>query len=150
MIAPRLRRLGLAALLACGASSALAIEFRSVAEPAIMYDGPSDKSKRQYIIAAGTPVEIVVALDNKWVKVREPGTAIAWVERRALAAKRTVMVTAARTVIRQQAAETAPPAFEAVHNVTLELVEPPADGWIKVRHNDGATGYARANDFWGL
>ncbi len=143
-----LRRLGLALLLACAAPSALAIEFRSVAEPAILYDVPSDKGKRLYIIAPGTPVEVVVTLD-KWIKVREPGTAIAWIERRALAARRTVQVTAARTTIRQRPAESATPVFEAGRNVVLELAEPPADGWVKVRH-DGATGYARAGDVWGL
>ncbi|WP_232516411.1 SH3 domain-containing protein [Thauera sinica] len=27
---------------------------------------------------------------------------------------------------------------------------PPAEGWAKVRHTDGASGYVRVNEVWGL
>ncbi len=131
------------------AGVAHAIEYRSVAEPALLYDAPSDKGKRLFIVTAGTPVEIVVTLD-KWVKVREPGGSLTWIERRALADKRTVMITADRVAVRRQPQESAPVAFEARKNVVLELVEPPAAGWAKVRHADGATGFLRVGEAWGL
>jgi SH3-like domain-containing protein len=135
--------------LALPAAVVHAIEYRSVNEPAILFDSPSDKGKRLFIVAPGTPVEVVVTLD-KWIKVRDPGGAIAWIERRALADQRTVMVTAARATARQRAAEDAPAAFEAVKDVVLELAAPPAGGWVQVRHKDGATGYLRVNEVWGL
>ena len=40
--------------------------------------------------------------------------------------------------------------FEAFRQVMLEVVEPPADGWVKVRHRDGALGFARAAHLWGV
>ncbi|NMG33574.1 hypothetical protein GRF61_03820 [Azoarcus sp. TTM-91] len=150
MIASRLRlSLGLGLALACASPLAQAIEFRSVAAPAILYDSPSNQGKRLFIVAPGTPVEVVVALD-KWVKVRDPAGAINWIERGALSDKRTLMVTAPRTLVRQHASEEAPPAFEAVRDLVLELVEAPANGWVKVRHQDGASGYIRVGEVWGL
>lgn len=143
------RSVALAAALALPAALAQAIEYRSVTEPAILFDSPSDKGKRLFIVAPGTPVEVVVTLD-KWVKVRDPGGAISWIERRALADQRTVMVTAARATARQRAAEDAPPAFEAVKDVVLELAAPPAEGWVQVRHKDGVSGYLRVSEVWGL
>ncbi|MBK8324076.1 MAG: hypothetical protein IPL06_15415 [Betaproteobacteria bacterium] len=40
--------------------------------------------------------------------------------------------------------------FEADKQLLLEVVEPPADGWVKVRHRDGALGCARAAHLWGV
>ena len=45
---------------------------------------------------------------------------------------------------------TAPLAFEAVKDVVLELTDKPADGWVRVKHRDGSTGYIRINQIWGL
>lgn len=137
----------LAVSLACG--TAFAIEFRSVSEAAILYDTPSEKGRKLSIIRAGTPVEIVVDLD-KWVKVRDPAGALTWIDRRVLAEKRTVLVTAEQATVRQQATESAPPAFTAVRDVVLEVSGSPADGWIGVRHADGASGYLRTSEVWGL
>jgi SH3-like domain-containing protein len=39
--------------------------------------------------------------------------------------------------------------FEAYKQVLLEVVEPPADGWVKVRHRDGQQGYIRIAHVWG-
>lgn len=140
---------GLALLLSMASTTASAIEFRSIAEPAILYDTPSDKGKKLSIILTGTPVEVVVALD-KWVKVRDPSGALSWIDRRALLEQRTLLVTVAQTSVRQQAAESAPAAFTTVKDGILNLAEPPANGWVKVRHADGATGYLRINEVWGL
>lgn len=149
----RLRRhLGATLALVCGLSASglvHAIEYRSVAAPAILYDAPSEKGKRLFIVSPGTPVEVVVTLD-KWIKVRDPGGSITWIERQALAAKRTVQVTTARAVVRKQASESAPAAFEATKDVVLDLAEAPSDGWAKVRHADGAIGYVRVTEVWGL
>ena len=34
--------------------------------------------------------------------------------------------------------------------VVLEFVEPASPGWAKARHRDGATGYVRSTQVWGL
>jgi len=134
-----------------GAAQAIAqgIQFRSLTEPAILYDTPSDQGKRLFILRPGTPVEVVVTLD-KWVKVREPGGSLNWVERRVLANRRTLLVTAQRASIRREPREGAALSFEAARNVVLELTEPPALGWVKIRHADGLEGYIRASEVWGL
>ena len=139
----------LAVALALPAALAHAIDYRSVAEPAILFDSPSDKGKRLFIVAPGTPVEVVVSLD-KWVKVRDAGGSINWIERRLLSDKRTVMVTSARAVVRQRAAADAPTAFEAAKDVVLEVTGSAADGWLPVRHKDGTSGYVRVTEVWGL
>jgi SH3-like domain-containing protein len=130
-------------------SPALALEYRSVAAPSILYDAPSDQSKKLWVIARHTPVEVVVSLD-KWVKVRDMGGGLSWIERSRLAEQRTVQVSAPRATVRQAAEESAPIVFEANRDVVLELAEPPAGGWVKVRHRDGSTGYLRVVEVWGL
>ncbi|BAL23334.1 SH3 domain-containing protein [Azoarcus sp. KH32C] len=143
------RALAAAAVLLVPATAAFAIDYRSVAEPSVLFDAPSDKGKRLFIIAAGTPVEVIVSLD-KWVKVRDAGGSINWIERRALSDKRTVMVTSQKGTVRQRAALDAPVAFEAAKDVVLDVTGNPADGWLPVRHKDGAAGFIRITEVWGL
>ena len=135
--------------LALAAAQAGASDFRSLAEPAILYDAPSKQGKPMFVIQRYTPVEAVVNID-RWVKVREPAGSMLWLERRQLSDKRTVIVTAARADIRQKPDSAAPLAFEAVKDVVLELADKPADGWVKVKHRDGTVGFIRANQVWGL
>jgi SH3-like domain-containing protein len=144
-----LRTAAATAALTLAAAAAHAIEFRSVSEAAILYDSPSQQGKRLFIVSAGTPVEVVVDLDN-WVKVRDAGGAITWIERRALSPQRTLMVTAASAVVRQRPERDAPPVFEAARDVVLEMAAPPAGGWVQVRHRDGASGFVRVTEVWGL
>lgn len=148
-----LRRLSLAALLslplAFAAAGAAASDYRSLAEPAILYDAPSKQGKPLFVIQRYTPVETVVNID-RWVKVREPAGSLLWLERRQLSDKRTVIITAARADIRQKPDASAPLAFEASKDVVLELSEKPADGWVKVKHRDGTSGFIRVNQVWGL
>ena len=135
------------ALAAAGAGAAS--DFRSLAEPAILYDAPSKQGKPLFVIQRHTPVEMVVNID-RWVKVREPAGSLLWLERRQLSDKRTVIVTAARAEIRQKPDGNAPLAFEAAKDLVLELADAPADGWVKVRHRDGSTGFIRMTQVWGL
>ena len=104
------------------AGAAQAIEFRSLTEAAIVYDAPSTEGRRLFILRPGTPVEIVVTLDQ-WIKVREPSGSLSWIERRVLAKRRTLLVTAERAAIRREARDDAPLSFEAARNVVVELIE---------------------------
>lgn len=132
------------------AAPAWALEYRSVAEAGtVMFDAPSQKAKPLFIIARGTPVEVVVILEG-WVKVRDAAGDLAWVEKKSLAEKRMLIVSAKSAEVRSQAEAGAPLVFEADKDVLLEFVEPGPLGWAKVRHRDGQSGFVRANQVWGL
>lgn len=129
---------------------AWALEYRSVAESGtVMFDAPSRKAKPLFLIARGTPVEVVVSLEG-WIKVRDAAGDLAWLEKSALAEERMLIVTAASAGVRAQADDAAPLVFEADKDVLLELVEPAPPGWARVRHRDGQSGFVRANQVWGL
>lgn len=141
----------LIALVAAGvALPAAAVDYRSVDVPAaILYDAPSQKGKKLYLAKQYAPVEVVVRLDG-WLKVRDAEGTLAWIESKAVAEKRTVVVTASRAEIRQGDKPEAALAFEADKWVALEFLENAAPGWVKVRHRDGAVGYIKATQVWGL
>lgn len=135
---------------ALAAAPALAVEYRSVEAPAaILYDVPSVKGKKLYIVRQYTPLEVVVRLEGM-VKVRDAEGSLAWIEAKALSDKRQLVVTASSAEVRKEARADAPLAFEADKWVALELLEAAPAGWAKVRHRDGAAGYVKATQVWGL
>lgn len=136
--------------LTSGIGVAQAIDYRSVDTPAaILYDSPSQKGKKLYLIKANTPVEVVVRLGD-WSKVRDAEGSLAWIEGRFLAERRSLVVTAPRAEIRQGDKPEAAILLELEKWVGLEFVEAAAPGWAKVKHRDGVTGYVRATQVWGL
>lgn len=143
-------RIVAASLLSVAAASALAIDYRSVEVPAaILYDSPSQKGKKLYLIRAQTPVEAVVRLEG-WVKVRDAEGTLAWIEARNLGERRTLVVTAPRAEIRESDKAEAPVVATLDKWVVVDFVEAAAPGWAKVRHRDGATGFVRSTQVWGL
>lgn len=143
-----------AALVALGAFAcvidARAAEFLTVADsPAVMYDAPSRASTPVYLASRFYPLEVLVNLDA-WVKVRDHTGALSWVERKYLTERRMVIVTAPNMSVLTRAEDGAPTAFQVAQNVALELVEIVPGGWLRVRHADGSTGFAKAALVWGL
>lgn len=139
--------LGFIALLATG--SAGAADYVSVADNAtILYDAPSLKAKKVFVVSRYLPLEQVVNL-NGWVKVRDSSGSLAWIEKRALSSKRFVVVTVALAAIRQTADENAAVVAQVKQQVALEWLENTGTGWLKVRHPDGETGYVRTVEVWG-
>ena len=136
-------------IVACVSLPASAIEYRSVNAATVLYDVQSQQGKKLFVIKRDTPVEVVVSLEG-WSKVRDAQGGLAWIDKKFLAEKRTLIVIADRAVVRQKAEDEAPMVFEAEKNVALEYVEPATGGWVKVRHRDGASGFVRANQVWGL
>ena len=131
------------------AGSAHAIDYVSVADSiATLYDAPSLKARKIFVVSRYLPLEQVVNLDN-WVKVRDSSGSLAWIEKRALSSKRFVVVTAALAAIRQAPEIGATVVFQARQQVALEWLENMGTGWIKVRHQDGVTGYVGIADVWG-
>ncbi len=142
-------------LLLCGVlagapgASAASLEFRSVLEPAaVLYDAPSTKAQKLFLLSQGYPVEVIVKLEG-WTKVRDDTGEFAWIESSRLSDKRTVMVKGTGAEARQTAVETSALVFTAEKGVFLELVGT-AVGWAKVRHADGAIGFIKVSQLWGL
>lgn len=143
------RALVLILFAAVGIAPAAALEFRSVSEnAAVLYDAPSAKANKLYIVNNGYPVEVVVAVEG-WVKVRDVSGDLTWVESKNLTDRRTVMVKVPLAQVRQSADDNAPVVFQAQQNVILDLVEAASGGWLRVRHRDGQTGFVKASQVWG-
>ena len=142
-----------AALVAAAALAALpagAAEFRALGDkPAILYDAPSTRADRLFVASRNYPFEVLVKLDQ-WTKVRDSNGEVAWVENTALGARATVLVTVPLADVRAQPSAQAPLVFEAYKQVLLEVVDAPADGWVKVRHRDGQQGFIRVAHVWGV
>jgi SH3-like domain-containing protein len=126
-----------------------AIEYRTVEAATVLYDAPSQRGSKLFVIRRETPVEVVVSLEG-WSKVRDAEGGLAWIEKKYLSDKRSVIVTADRAEVRQKAEDDSPLVFDAEKNVALEYLEAAPGGWVKVRHRDGQSGFIRANQIWGL
>jgi SH3-like domain-containing protein len=139
----------------CGALAVLATptgaaDFRAIADnAAVLYDAPSTKSKKLYLLGRNYPVEVVVLVEG-WTKIRDAGGELAWVENRNLSPHRSVMVKVALADVRQAADDKAPLVFQAEQNVLLDLVELTGTGWARVTHRDGQSGYIKLNLVWGV
>lgn len=146
----RVRRRFCAAVMLAAMAPAGAADFRSVVEnAAVLYDAPSVKAKKLYVIGRGYPVEAVVVVEA-WTKIRDAGGEFTWIESKNLTKERTVMVKASRADIRNAAADNAPLAFQAEQNVLLDLVELTGTGWARVTHRDGQSGYIKLSQIWGI
>jgi SH3-like domain-containing protein len=136
-------------LVSSTALAASAVEFRSVgAAPAIMYDAPSTKGRKLFVAPRGMPVEVVLTY-GAWVKVRDAGGDLSWVEAKSLVNKRNVVVKAASARVRSAAEDNAAIVFTAEKGVLLEKMDAAPAGWVKVRHRDGQSGFVRAAEVWG-
>ena len=145
----RLQLPGLALLSLVFSFSAYALEFRSVVPPkAVLYDAPSKEATKLFILSGGYPVEVIVNLGD-WTKVRDQLGSLSWIENKQLSSRRMVLVVA-KTDIRM--AEDATSALLATvdKDVVLELVSPGIkNGWVKVKHRDGITGFLQIGSLWG-
>ena len=132
---------------ACGGSAA---DFRSVAESAaVLYDAPSVKAKKLYVVSQGYPVDVVVVVEG-WSKVRDAQGEMNWIESRHLTDRRMVLVKTPLAQVREAADDAAPVAFEVQQDVVRELLEVARGGWLRVRHRDGQSGYVRVAQVWGV
>ena len=139
------------------ASAARAAEFRATADAAtLLYDAPSVKAKPLFVLGRDVPLEVIVPVEA-WIKVRDAGGTIGWVEKRTLGERRTLVVRVPVAEVRSIPDEASPVVFRAEQNVLLELAEPATSagttampGWVGVKHRDGQTGYVRISQVFGL
>ena len=127
-----------------------ALEFRSIAaDRTVMFDAPSLHGKKLYLASRFYPVEVIVDLES-FAKVRDVAGDLAWVEKKNLAARRMAVVNVPLADVRKTPDANAALVFQAERSVALEVIENTANGWIKVRHADGAVGYVRVSQVWGI
>jgi Uncharacterized protein conserved in bacteria len=132
-----------------GASVVHAVEYVSVSESnAILYDAPSIKAKKLFVVNRYMPFEQIVTLDS-WVKVRDRSGGLYWVEKRVLSNKRYVFALLPLLDVRAEPDFGSPRLFQVRQQVALERIESTGTGWIKVRHQDGNVGYVRSTEVWG-
>ena len=147
MTLPRLIA-GLTMMLA--ASGSHAFDFKTVgAAPVILYDAPSTKGDKLFVVPRGAPLEVVLAY-GEWLKVRDVNGELAWTEAKGLTAKRNVIIRTPNLKIRATPDDGAAAVFTADKGVLLEVTEAAAGGWLKVRHRDGLVGYVRNSEVWGI
>lgn len=130
---------------------ASALEFRSVAVPkAILYDAPSSAAKKTLLLSQHYPVEVIVNLGD-WIKVRDAQGSISWVEAKQLSNKRTVIVSSNQAEIREAPDAASSLVATLEKDVVLEVVDAKLNnGWLQVKHRDGATGYILISSIWGF
>jgi SH3-like domain-containing protein len=132
-----------------GANTAHAVDYVSVSESsAILYDAPSLKAKKLFVVNRYMPFEQIVTLDN-WVKVRDRSGALYWVEKRVLISKRYVFALLPLLDVRAEPDPGAARLFQVRQQVALERLESTGTGWVKVRHQDADVGYVRSTEVWG-
>ncbi|MGD9942652.1 MAG: SH3 domain-containing protein [Burkholderiaceae bacterium] len=138
-----------AVLCLAGAAAATAAEFRGVAgSAAILYDGPSERARKLFIVVQGTPLEIISTI-NQWVKVRDQSGDVLWIARADLGESRHVVANTLAS-IRRSPQTTGELVVQVDRGVLLEVVDAQAaPGWLRVRHADGAAGFVAAAEIWG-
>lgn len=126
-----------------------AAQFASIGEkPAIVFDAPSNKAQKTFILLRQQPVEVLVKLD-KWAKIRDADNTIGWVETTALENKRRTQILTPVAEIYAAPNLASNIVFEAQRMVILDITGAAINGWLPVRHRDGTAGFVRKDQVWG-
>ncbi len=132
------------------AQSASQNEFLSIAVPAtILYDAPSLNAEKLYVASVNLPLEVMVKVVG-WVKVRDYHGYLGWVEDKNLSPKRFVIVNAPVGSVYQSPDQASAVVFQVQQDVVLEWQGAAANGWVKVKHQDGQIGYIKTDQIWGI
>ena len=145
----RVRAALLVLLLGLNTHAGAALEYLSLADNAvIMYNAPSIKADKLYVASRYLPVEAVVRVEG-WIKVRDSSGTLSWVEQKAISGKRFVVVIEQQAQVYQAADINSTLLFWAQKDVVFEWLENSSNGWVKVRHRNGQSGYVKTNQIWG-
>jgi len=119
-------------------------------KPAVLFDAPSNRTIKNFIILRNTPLELLVKLD-KMTKVRDADGSIGWVENETLGLRRHVQIAVASADVRATPSATGALVFDAQRAVLLEVTgNATPDGWLPVKHRDGQAGFVRLSQVWGV
>ncbi|MDC0423134.1 SH3 domain-containing protein [Methylophilaceae bacterium] len=130
----------------------LATDFVSVKEKkAILYEGPSEATKKKLIITEGYPLLVIVKL-KEWLKVRDHEGKINWIKKADTSTKRTVMTIRVGVPIYNEASSNSNRLADVEDRVVLKLSSPlVTDGWANVKSElNDLKGFVSSNDIWGV
>lgn len=129
------------------AAAGAATKYLEVAvAAAVLFDAPSDKANKRFIVTEATPLEVLSALPP-WTKVRDVDGSVNWIRTGELRNANHLLAVSVATV-RAAPADTSPARFRVARGVLLERLGEPEGGWIEVRHQD-TIGFVRADEVWG-
>ena len=151
MLSPRLLAAApLFVMTVLAAPNVVAFDFKTVGTaPAILYETPSAKGNKLYVAPPGMPLQVMIAY-GEWVKVRDMNGDVAWTQARSLSPQRNVLVRTPGGRVHAGPDAASAVLMTADKGVLLELVDPNALVWARVRHRDGVVGYIKVSDIWGL
>jgi len=132
--------------------NALASDFVSIkAKKAILYEGPSEATKKKLIITEGYPLFVIVKL-KEWLKVKDHEGKINWIRTADTSTERTVMTLKLRVPIYNEASSSSNKLADVEDRVVLRLSSSlVTDGWANVRSDlNDLNGFVSANDIWGI
>lgn len=136
-----------AAALGLPATAAAAATYLEVAvAAAVLFDAPSDKANKRFIVTEATPLEILSNLPP-WTKVRDIDGSVSWIRSGELRNAGHLLAVSVATV-HAQPSDTSPARFRVARGVLLERLGEPGGGWIEIRHQ-GTTGFVRSEQVWG-
>jgi len=127
-------------------------DFVSIStKKAILYEGPSDATDKEYIITEGYPLLVMVRLKD-WLKVKDHKGKISWINVSDTAKQRMVMTLKKNVNLFYK------PTINSVHLATIDefvtlklLSSYDSNGWIEVKTLTGyIEGYVRKEDVWGF
>lgn len=137
----------LMAALGMPAVAAAAAKYVEVAvAAAILFDAPSDKANKRFIVTESTPLEVVSSLPP-WTKVRDADGSVNWIRTGELRDAGHLLAVSVATVYAAPD-DTSAARFRVARGVLLERVGEAEGGWIEVRHQ-GAGGFVRTEEVWG-
>lgn len=135
-------------LLLLVAGAAQGVEYISVSsDSAVLYDAPSLRAKKEFIVNRNTPYEVVVSI-SEWIKVRDSAGQMYWIESANTSPKRYILAMRPVVDVFQLPEFSSSLLFQVGQNVLLEWIETTGTGWVKVSHEDGEVGYVRSSDVW--
>ncbi len=146
---PRVRLGWLMIVLALGmpAAAVAAAKYVEVAvAAAILFDAPSDKANKRFIVTEATPLEVVSSLPP-WTKVRDVDGSVSWIRAGELRDAGHLLAVSVATA-HAAPADTSPTRFKVARGVLLERLGQARGGWVEVRHQ-GTAGFVRAEEVWG-
>ena len=133
-------------------ANTLASDFVAVkSSKAILYEGPSESTKKELIITEGYPLLVMVSLKD-WLKVKDHEGKISWIKSSDITTERTVMTLKPDSYIYSNASSDSIKLGNVEESVVLKLLSVLAtDGWVNVKsESQGIDGFISANDIWGI